>query len=338
MAWYQINQRELPWRNTDDAYKIWLSEIILQQTRVAQGLPYFEKFVSEFLDIFSLANAHEDKILKLWQGLGYYSRARNMHHTARQIVEKYKGSFPKTYRELRQLKGVGDYTAAAIASFGFKENVPTIDGNVYRVLSRYFGLHTPIDSTQGKKDFKILSEKLIDSHQPDIYNQAVMEFGALQCIPKNPDCKLCPLQESCNALQKNMISQLPVKSKKISPKKRYFNYLIFQLPDNKTLIQKRTQKDIWQHLYQFPLIESETNLNINQISLEIEHLISSKDFEITTLHTSPIVHKLTHQELNINFWEIRYLKNLPDTVTWDKVMTYAFPVIIFEFLKKYLKV
>ena len=212
--WYSIYKRDLPWRHTKSAYNIWLSEIILQQTQIKQGLPYYEAFVEHYPTIFDLAKANESEILKLWQGLGYYSRARNLHYTAKTIVETFNGEFPKSYQELLKLKGIGDYTASAIASICYNEATAVVDGNVYRVLARHFGVKTPINSTIGKKEFKALASQLINKKNPADYNQAIMEFGARQCKPKSPDCSSCPLNSSCVALQNNWVDTLPIKLKK----------------------------------------------------------------------------------------------------------------------------
>ncbi|CAG0910098.1 unnamed protein product [Cyprideis torosa] len=213
--WYQINKRDLPWRNTKDPFTIWLSEIILQQTRVAQGLPYYQRFIKAFPNLEKLAVASEQEVLKLWQGLGYYSRARNLHYSAIYIVNELNGKFPSNYNDLLNLKGVGDYTASAIASICYNEPTAVVDGNVYRVLARYFGIETAINSTKGVKEFKLLAQELIDDDNPGTHNQAVMEFGARMCKPQNPDCLSCPLKESCVSLQKNKVNLLPFKEKKL---------------------------------------------------------------------------------------------------------------------------
>ncbi|HYG16163.1 MAG TPA: A/G-specific adenine glycosylase, partial [Bacteroidia bacterium] len=258
-SWYALNKRDLPWRNTRDPYKIWLSEVILQQTRVNQGMPYYHKFIEKYPDIAAMAGAHEDEVLKLWQGLGYYSRARNMHQAAKMITYELNGKFPITYTDILKLKGVGSYTAAAIASIAGNEPVAVVDGNVYRVLARYFGIDTPIDSTEGRKTFLKLANELINTENPATYNQAVMEFGALQCKPQNPDCGVCPLKISCIALKQKRVDALPVKSKKTAVKARYFNYLFFEKPGFAHL-QKRGQTDIWANLYEFPLAETEKTI------------------------------------------------------------------------------
>ena len=230
MNWYATAQRDLPWRGTTDPYKVWLSEIILQQTRVIQGLPYYQRFISNYPTITDLAKAPEEEVLKLWQGLGYYSRAKNLHHTAQYIATELGGIFPKTYKELVKLKGIGDYTASAIASFCYNEPCPVVDGNVYRVLSRVFGIATPINSTQGAKEFKALAHECLDKANAGVYNQAIMEFGALQCTPQSPNCANCVLRDHCWAFHHNKVNELPVKLKKITIKKIYSNkpfYFIF---------------------------------------------------------------------------------------------------------------
>jgi A/G-specific adenine glycosylase len=250
--WYETNKRDLPWRNTTDPYKIWISEIILQQTRVNQGLPYYRKFISNFPKVEDLANASEEKVLKLWQGLGYYSRARNMHQSAKYILNELNGVFPTSYIEIKKLKGVGEYTAAAISSFCFKEKKAVLDGNVYRLLSRFFGIETPIDSNKAKKEFTDLLKHLISSEKPDVFNQSIMEFGALQCTPKKPNCSICTWKNKCVAFATDKTHILPIKSKKIKKRIRYFNYIVYKQQQN-YFIQKRTSKDIWKNMYEFPL-------------------------------------------------------------------------------------
>jgi len=257
IQWYLQNKRELPWRNSQNPYEIWLSEIILQQTRVAQGLPYFESFLAHFPTVFDLAKASEEQVLKLWQGLGYYSRARNLHQTAKIIAFEKEGQFPKTYNELLELKGIGSYTAAAIASFAYDEAVPVVDGNVFRVLSRYFNVESDISSSKAKNEFTALAKEVMDSKQPALFNQAIMEFGALQCVPKNPDCSVCVFNTSCAALQMKKVQSLPLKLKKTKIAKRFFNYLVFQDANNNSVVNKRTSTGIWHNLYEFPLIETE---------------------------------------------------------------------------------
>ena len=254
--WYLQNKRELPWRTTTRPYFIWLSEIILQQTRVNQGIPYYLKFVKSFPTIEILANASEENVLKLWQGLGYYSRARNLHLTARYITNQLNGVFPNNYKELIKLKGVGDYTASAISSICFNEPRAVVDGNVYRVLARVFGIDIPINSSRGINEFKNLAQQLVDTKQPGIYNQAIMEFGARYCVPQNPNCNTCIFNDRCIAFQKQLVSELPVKLPKTSIINFFFNYIVIISEDDKTVLRQRTEKGIWQKLYEFPLIET----------------------------------------------------------------------------------
>lgn len=255
LDWYKKNQRDLPWRKEKDPYKIWLSEILLQQTRVSQGLPYYYKFINEFPNITSLAHAEEQKILRLWQGLGYYSRARNLRETAIFIVKVLNGNFPDTYKELLKLKGIGEYTAAAIASFAFGEKVAAIDGNVYRVLARVFGIDLPPSSTEGKKLFKKIANELLPTKETATYNQAMMEFGALQCTAPNPACINCPVAVHCFARKNEKQKELPLRKKTIEKKKRYFSYKVYFAEDH-YILEKRDKNDIWKGLYQFPLLEN----------------------------------------------------------------------------------
>ena len=335
--WYLQNQRELPWRKTKNPYFIWLSEIMLQQTRVAQGLSYYLKFTTTFPTVFDLAKADESTVLKMWQGLGYYSRARNLHFTAKHIVNELNGEFPSTFIEIIKLKGIGDYTASAIASICFNEPTAVVDGNVYRVLSRYFGIDTPINSSAGIKEFKKLAQTLIDESQPGTFNQAIMDFGAIQCKPKKPLCMFCPFTESCVALQKNLIEKLPVKEKKIKIKKRYFNYIVVKTDDDKTILSERKGKGIWQGLYQFPLIETNAIINKNE-------LISSKEFqdlfpEETTIslhNKKEIVHKLSHQHLYTQFWIVETKQTISASIDWTSVKKYPVPILIANFLDEFL--
>ncbi len=335
--WYLNNKRDLPWRKTKDPYLVWLSEIMLQQTRVAQGLPYFIKFTEAYKTVFDLAKSDESTVLKLWQGLGYYSRARNLHFTAKHVADELNGVFPNSYKELLKLKGIGDYTASAIASVCFDEPVAVVDGNVYRVLSRYFGIKTPVNSTKGIKEFKELAQTLIDSSQPGTYNQAIMDFGALHCKPQNPLCDTCPFSGSCVALEKKLIKELPVKEKKIKIKKRYFNFLVIVTDDNETIIEERVGKGIWQGLYQFPLIETQ------QPILE-EELVTKEDFvnlflnetTLSLFNIKDVVHKLSHQHLYTKFWIVKTLKVAKKTISWKDVKQYPVPILIDNFLNQYL--
>ncbi len=335
--WYLQNKRELPWRKTNNPYYIWLSEIILQQTRVNQGLEYYQKFITSFPTIYDLAKADEKTILKLWQGLGYYSRARNLHFSARHIVNELNGKFPENYTELLKLKGVGDYTASAVASICYNESTAVVDGNVYRVLSRYFGVHTPINSTKGIKEFKQLAQQLIDKKQPGTFNQAIMEFGAIQCKPQNPDCTICPLNSSCIALQKQLVVKLPTKDKKITVKKRFFNYLVISDPYNNIVIQQRKEKGIWQYLYEFPLIETSKEFHLKAL-LETNEFCSIVNDDTTTVslfNKSMIVHKLSHQHLYTKFWIITTTKKLKNSISWNNFDSYPVPILIHNFVENF---
>ncbi|MFK7832870.1 MAG: A/G-specific adenine glycosylase [Winogradskyella sp.] len=335
--WYSEHKRALPWRSTENPYYIWLSEIILQQTQVKQGLPYYMAFVKQYPTVFDLANASEESVLKLWQGLGYYSRARNLHTTAKYIATDLNGIFPNTYKDLINLKGVGDYTASAIASFAFNEVAAVVDGNVYRVLSRFFGINTPINSTSGIKEFKTLASSLIDKKQPATYNQAIMEFGAIQCKPKNPDCNICPLSTGCVALQKNLVDTLPVKLKKTKVTKKYFNFLVCIDHNKQILFEKRSGKGIWQNLYQFPLIESERSLSHDEFHLlDLKTVIPETTTSDYSLYNEQdIVHKLSHQHLNTKFWIIE-VDALPETAISIKSLTkYPAPILISDFIDQF---
>lgn len=341
IPWYLTNRRELPWRNVQSPYKVWLSEVILQQTRVAQGLPYYERFISHFPTIEDLANATEEKVLLLWQGLGYYTRARNLHAAAKYVVNERNGIFPKTHKELLKLKGVGDYTASAIASICFDEPRPVVDGNVYRFLSRFFGLETIVPSPKAHKEFKELSKKLMGKEAPGTFNQAMMEFGALQCVPKNPNCNICVFSTRCIALQKNKVEDLPVKKKKIKVKKRYFNYFVATDNNKKEiLIQKRMKKDIWYKLFQLPLLETESSLDILQLR---ETISTHADFNgmdrdsIQLINSQEIVHKLTHQHLYTKFWKIKFLSPHFEAISINRLEEFAFPTLIEDFLSEYLE-
>jgi A/G-specific adenine glycosylase len=335
--WYSNNKRELPWRQTTHPYCIWLSEIILQQTQVAQGLPYYEAFLKAFPSIFDLANAEESQVLKLWQGLGYYSRARNLHAAAKYIVNELNGEFPNNYKELMKLKGVGDYTASAIASICFNEATAVVDGNVYRVLSRYFGIDTPINSSKGAKEFKQLAQELIDVKNPAEFNQAIMEFGAVQCKPQNPNCGVCPFQDGCVGLQKNRISELPVKIKSAKAKKKYFNFLVFVSEDKKTFLEKRKGKGIWQNLYQFPLIETESVVDFDTFKplIDEHHLLKGISFELSLYNEEAIIHKLSHQHLHTKFWIVNIKAHLPNGIPTSEARNYAVPILIGNFIEAF---
>ena len=335
--WYSNNKRQLPWRETKNPYYIWLSEIILQQTQVKQGLPYYDAFVAQYPTIFDLAKATETSVLKLWQGLGYYSRARNLHTAAKHVVNELNGEFPNNYKDLLKLKGVGDYTASAISSFAYNEVAAVVDGNVYRVLSRYFGIDTPINSTIGIKEFKSLATSLIDKTQPATYNQAIMEFGALQCRPKNPDCHICPLKDGCIALQKNLVSVLPVKLKKTKVTTKYYNFLVCIDSHKQILFEKRTNKGIWQNLYQFPLIESEKSLNAEEFHLlNFENtMLSTVDFDYSLYNETDIIHKLSHQHLHTKFWIIDVDQLPNEAINIASLTNYPTSVLISDFIESF---
>jgi A/G-specific adenine glycosylase len=336
IRWYLENKRDLPWRKTDNPYLIWLSEIMLQQTRVAQGTPYFLSFTTNFPTVFDLAAANEEQVLKLWQGLGYYSRARNLHKTAQFVAEELSGVFPDNYNDLLKLKGVGEYTAAAIASFSYNEAVPVVDGNVFRVLSRYFDLETDIASVSAKKEFAALAFELMPKDSPAMFNQAIMEFGALQCVPKSPNCGVCVFNESCAALQKKKVDQLPVKSKKLKVRIRFFNYLVVADENENTIIQKRTAKGIWHNLYEFPLIETEKVENFDFISRQIQTDFFKENKIISILECNPksIIHKLSHQHLYIKFWKVKVKGIVENSIDATTLKTFPFPIVIHNFIEK----
>jgi len=294
IEWYKANKRDLPWRRTQNPYFIWLSEIILQQTRVIQGMSYYEKFVGKYPTIQDLAAANEQDVLTTWQGLGYYSRARNLHATAKVITHEFYGIFPNSYEKILQLKGIGDYTASAIASFAFDKPHAVVDGNVYRVLSRIFNIETPIDSTEGKKQFAYLADELLPKNQPALFNQAIMEFGALQCVPGKPNCQICPLLIYCEAHKNNKISLLPIKKSKIKIRNRYFLYHVNIDPEKETIfLRQKTENDIWKNMFEFPKIEFDSHDKMN------EFCSSNKD-SIDKIF-SVYKHVLSHQHLHAQF-------------------------------------
>ena len=313
----------MPWRNSTNAYHIWLSEIILQQTRVAQGYDYYLRFVEAYPTISDLANAPEMEVMKLWQGLGYYSRARNLHATAKQIVEKFDGIFPERYEDVLSLKGVGEYTAAAICSFAYNQPFAVVDGNVYRVLSRLFGVETPIDSTQGKKQFVDLAQQLLYKEYASLHNQAIMEFGALQCTPQ-PDCSACVLQDNCFAFANGKINSLPVKERKTKVRTRYFNYF-FVRSTRDTYLRKRTGKDVWRNLYEFPLIETTQNVELTDL-LKSDFLSKLKN-AITFEGASPALelkHVLSHQIIKAKFYIVQIQENI-DLPEYEKILLSDLP-------------
>lgn len=302
--WYDLNHRSLPWRETTDPYHIWLSEIILQQTRVDQGLPYYQQFTTLFPTVNALAAAPEQQILKTWQGLGYYSRARNLHHSAKMVVSEFGGRFPADYQLIKSLKGVGDYTAAAIASFAFNLPHAVVDGNVYRFLARYYGMDAPVDSTSGKKLFALKAEEILDRKSPAAHNQSIMEFGALQCKPISPDCAICPLQNSCIGYKSGLVSQLPVKSKKLKIRKRFFNYLMVN-HSGELFLNHRGAGDIWQHLYDLPVIETQAPVTIPKLMKSDAWKAFFNGYKVHIKDVSEeVVHKLSHQHIHVRFFNI----------------------------------
>ncbi len=306
IRWYQKNKRDLPWRKTTDPYKIWLSEIILQQTRIEQGLKYYLRFIDNYPDINSLAMADEERVLKLWQGLGYYSRARNMHKTARIIVDKYQGHFPDNYSDIINLKGIGDYTAAAIISFAYNQVYPVIDGNVMRFLSRVYRIKAAVNSAKGKKQLYTLVLDLIDQEQPGEFNQAIMEFGALQCKPYNPDCKNCIFQLECKAYKQDNVSDIPVKIANIKVRKRYFHYFLL-IYNGHIYLNKRIKNDIWQNLYDFPHIETNRFFPESHVTEEFANQFRISQDQIQILNTSDeYKHILTHQRILARFYIIKF--------------------------------
>ena len=319
--WYAENRRDLPWRHNPTPYQVWLSEVILQQTRVNQGMDYYLRFIEKWPTVTDLANASEEEVLKMWQGLGYYSRARNLHKCARQILEQYGGQFPADFEQLKKLQGIGDYTAAAIASIAFNLPRAVVDGNVYRVLSRLYDIDTPININEGQKLYAQLSDELLNREQPSLHNQALMEFGALHCTPKNPNCLLCPLQTQCMAFAHQTVMQRPVKLQKVKVTTRYFNYLVIRIKGS-IYLHKRSGNDIWRNLYDFPCIESEQPMSVEEViaSEQFQQLIENKPF--TIVKVSPVfTHKLTHRTILAQFIEIKLEKKLLRIETKDLFLT-----------------
>lgn len=338
ICWYRKHKRDLPWRDNRDAYRIWLSEIILQQTRVEQGMPYFYKFLDAFPRVEAFAAASEDEVLRLWQGLGYYSRGRNMLKTARKVVADFEGIFPDNYDDLLKLVGIGDYTAAAIASFAGGQAKAVVDGNVYRFLSRYFGIATPINSTAGKKEFQAVADELLDAHNPGEHNQAMIEFGALQCKPKNPDCSVCPFMAGCYAYHHNAVDTLPKKVKKLKIKERYFLYHLIKNQYGELVIKRRPNTDIWAGLYDMPVFEHSETDDPVVVAVQV-HKVFKKAYPLSPV-SAPVKHILTHQRLFVRFIEHQVLKEdvvLQNGWMWVNaadLAQYGMPKIIFDFLKK----
>jgi A/G-specific adenine glycosylase len=326
----------MPWKGEKDPYLIWLSEIILQQTRVEQGMPYFLAFKSQYPTIKHLADAPEDDVMRLWQGLGYYSRARNLHTTAKYIAYQLNGVFPATYNDIIKLKGVGSYTAAAIASFAFNEKQAVVDGNVIRILARVFGIDTPFDTTTGKKQFAELAQQLVDENEPAAYNQAIMDFGATVCVPANPKCNVCVFTKMCEAYQQGRIDELPVRAKKTAVKNRYFNFLVIS-NSSEIYLQKRTGNDIWKNLYQLPMFETDKPLTGN-FKQEIAKVLGNTKFDITD-YSKDYTQQLTHRKIHARFISIKPVKfsiQLENTfkVSLQQLNQYGFPKTVHLFLKE----
>jgi A/G-specific adenine glycosylase len=326
----------LPWRETSQPYLIWLSEIILQQTRVNQGLPYYLKFAAAFPTVQELAAAPQEEVLKLWQGLGYYSRARNLQSAALQIVEN-GGVFPKTFKDLLSLKGVGEYTAAAIASFAYGESVAVVDGNVYRVLSRIYGIALPINSSEGIKKFKKVANLLIDPQNAALHNQAIMELGALQCVPKNPDCTVCPLQKDCIAFNENRIGELPVKIKKTKVLSLFHHYLVTITPSGKTVLQERPQTGIWAGLYEFPYVESNGALLPQELtgSDDFKEVFKGVRFRESVYNQEPIIHKLSHRKIHAYFWVIHTETEVDGAISVSAAKSKPLHVLMERFMTEF---
>lgn len=338
IEWYKENKRELPWRESSDPYLIWISEIILQQTRVVQGYDYFLRFIKRFPDVRTLADADEDEVMKYWQGLGYYSRARNLHAAAKSM----NGVFPKTYPEVLALKGVGEYTAAAICSFAYGMPYAVVDGNVYRVLSRYFGIDTPIDSTEGKKLFAALADEMLDRKQPALYNQGIMDFGAIQCTPQSPDCLFCPLVDSCSALAKGLVAKLPVKQHKTKTTNRYFNYIYVRAGAH-TFISKRTADDIWKNLFELPLIETPVAVSEEEFLAlpEFRALFAPGEQPVVRSVCREVKHVLSHRVIYANFYEVTLPGETASFGKFQKIKAeeleqYAVSRLVHAFIEKYI--
>lgn len=334
--WYRSNKRDLPWRQTTDPYRVWLSEIILQQTRVDQGISYYRKFVRSFPDVHHLAKASEDQVLKLWQGLGYYSRARNLHATAKLISSHYNGKFPGNYTELLNLKGIGPYTAAAIASFCFDEPRAVVDGNVYRVISRIFGLSDFIDTPQGKRIFQQKANELLDTSNPGEHNQAIMEFGAIHCTPRTPNCNSCPFNKVCVALQTESIAGLPQKSKKQKVKEVFFNYLVFRSQEH-LWIKKREGNGIWQNLYDFPMMETDKAKENSWVARESSVRYGNEGELKPKPASKEYTHLLSHRKIHARFFIIQSTPEPSDSeklikIHKSEIGEYAVPRLIENFL------
>ncbi len=348
LSWYRAHGRDLPWRAGKDPYAIWISEVILQQTRIDQGLPYYFRFMDAFPDVYSLAAANEEKVLRLWQGLGYYSRARNLHAAAKQVTGSYGGKLPATSRELLRIKGIGPYTAAAIASIAFNEVVPAVDGNVMRVLARFFSIQEKKDTAKGRKLFENTARELIPSCCPGDFNQAMMDFGAMTCKPKNPFCPECVFNRHCLALQSGMVDQLPRKNSRKKPRLRYFHYFFIRpcdRPHGSFFIRQRKQKDIWLYMYEFPLLEAERQLAAPELLAEVGFADLLPGIDAGSVNPKPVTlqHQLTHQSIYASFYFVHVekrvaaeLKRLYSCVAPADFEQMAKPMLIDKFLRGYV--
>lgn len=341
ITWYEENKRELPWRETADPYIIWVSEIILQQTRVNQGMEYFLRFVKRFPDVRSLAEAEEEEVLKYWQGLGYYSRARNLHTAAKDIVNRWGGKFPEGYKDILSLKGIGEYTAAAIASFAWNKPYPVVDGNVFRVLSRLFAISEPIDSVKGKKMFMQLAENIMDKKHAGMHNQAIMEFGALHCTPAGPQCMFCPLIDKCMGYASGKVMQYPVKQQKVTIKNRYFHYFYILYNNKYTYLNRRKEKDIWKGLFELPMIETDNPMDFIAIKETKPFQMLFDGIQDMNISVELInkKHVLSHRILYANFYKVEikmegsglkpYIK-----IPLNEIEKYPVPRLVHIYLEK----
>jgi len=341
LEWYRGNARNLPWVGEKDPYKVWLSEVIMQQTKVEQGLQYYEKFIKTYPNVESMASADEGEVMTLWEGLGYYSRARNMHHTATVVANEHKGVFPDSPDGLARLKGIGPYTARAIASFAFDQPYAVTDGNVYRILSRVFGMETFIDSTKGKKEFQEVADQLIDKKNAAIYNQAMMDFGSLVCSPKNPDCKSCPFVEYCLAFRMGKVDSLPMKSKKLVKQHRNLHFLVLR-EEKKVVIEKRIEKDIWKHLYQFPVIEDDRLMSWKELLEGGKIPFHDLKPKGKVIESKTMKQQLTHRVINARFFIVdvndisQFCRDNEQMVDMSSLDSYPFPEVIRRFLKEFI--
>jgi A/G-specific adenine glycosylase len=338
LEWYEKNKRDLPWRSTHDPYRIWISEVILQQTRVVQGMEYYFRFLQQFPDVRRLAEAKQEEVLKAWQGLGYYSRARNLHEAAQDIQIRFQGVFPQRYEDIRSLKGIGEYIAAAIASFAWNQPYPVVDGNVYRVLGRLFAIETPVDTGRGRKQYAELAHLLMNTRKAGLHNQAIMEFGALQCVPQNPDCSLCPFLNQCAGHATGNLHQFPVKQHKIKTRDRYFNYF-YIIYNSDTYLHRRAGKDIWEGLFELPLIETDRPMDFSELKKTpvFENLFRETGQAVWSAGKNGVKHVLSHQILHASFYRVeirnenaalkKYLK-IPLTTLGD----YPIPKLIYNYL------